>query len=164
MIHSQRSSCYIDSVKALTPMAAGEDGKQFLEALSYGQSILDRRLHLPHWTLVTFDVKFWRSCYIARRFANKYVNPPIFVRKGEIVVASVYVLHRRREVYGDDAQIFRPERGEHMKLGHWDYLPFSAGPRVCPGQRLALTQVAYGFFQLCEGSKSLRIVIQCLTL
>lgn len=41
-----------------------------------------------------------------------------------------------------DPEAFRPERWETLRPG-WSYLPFIGGPRVCPAQNLALTQVAY---------------------
>ena len=37
-------------------------------------------------------------------------NSPIFVRKGDIVVTSIYALHRSEQVYGSDVHCFRPER------------------------------------------------------
>jgi cytochrome P450 len=32
---------------------------------------------------------------------------------------------------------------EGLKPGHWAYLPFSGGLRVCVGQQMAITQAAY---------------------
>jgi hypothetical protein len=51
-------------------------------------------------------------------------------------------MHRRADLYGMDAEIFRPERwNEDMPLFHdptnakWGYLPFNGGPRVCLGSK-----------------------------
>jgi cytochrome P450 len=68
---------------------------------------------------------------------------PIFVPKGTTVHYSVFVMHRRKDLWGDDAEEFRPERWENRKFG-WEYLPFNGGPRVCIGQQLALTEASYG--------------------
>lgn len=35
---------------------------------------------------------------------------PLLVHKGEAVGYCVYAMHRRREIYGEDADEFRPER------------------------------------------------------
>ncbi|KAH8585621.1 cytochrome P450 [Bisporella sp. PMI_857] len=43
---------------------------------------------------------------------------PIYIRKGEEVIYSVYVLHRRKDLWGDDADKFRPERWERRKHGY----------------------------------------------
>jgi len=58
---------------------------------------------------------------------------PIFIEKGQPVLYSVYAMHRRKDLYGPDAEIFRPERWENAKRG-WDYLPFNGGARICLGR------------------------------
>lgn len=57
----------------------------------------------------------------------------VFVRKGQQVDYTVYVLHRRRDLWGPDADEFKPERWIGKKPG-WEYLPFSGGPRLCLGR------------------------------
>ena len=52
----------------------------------------------------------------------------IFVPKGSDVVYLVYDTHRIPELWGEDANDFRPERWEKRKTG-FDFLPFNAGPR-----------------------------------
>ncbi len=42
-------------------------------------------------------------------------------------------MHRRTDIYGSDALLFRPERWapeESLRPG-WAYLPFNGGPRIC---------------------------------
>lgn len=64
---------------------------------------------------------------------------PILVRKGEDVIYSLYSMHRRKDLYGADAETFRPERWENKQLNSvensFGYLPFHGGPRVCPGRK-----------------------------
>ncbi|RDL35873.1 putative cytochrome P450 alkane hydroxylase [Venustampulla echinocandica] len=64
---------------------------------------------------------------------------PIFVIKGQIVMYSVMHLHRRKDIYGPDADEFKPDRWETLRAG-WAYLPFNGGPRICIGQQFALTE------------------------
>ena len=69
-------------------------------------------------------------------------SSPILVRKGEAITYSVYAMHRRKDLYGDDADQFRPDRWESnsgrspdlSNIG-WGYLPFNGGPRVCLGRK-----------------------------
>jgi len=57
----------------------------------------------------------------------------VFVRKGEQVDYSVHIMHRRKDLWGQDAEEFRPERWVGRKPG-WEYLPFNGGPRICLGR------------------------------
>lgn len=69
---------------------------------------------------------------------------PIAIRAGQLVVFSVYAMHRRKDIWGEDALEFRPGRWEE-KGGQapWAFLPFLGGPRVCLGQQFALTEAAF---------------------
>ena len=67
---------------------------------------------------------------------------PVFVAKGNEVIYSVYTMHRDHEIYGPDANEYRPERWEKLRPG-WAYLPFNGGPRICIGQQFALTEAGY---------------------
>lgn len=49
---------------------------------------------------------------------------PIFIAKGTAVEYSVYALHRRKDLWGPDADDFIPERWENRKVG-WEYVPFN---------------------------------------
>ncbi|KAL4797415.1 n-alkane-inducible cytochrome P450 [Aspergillus venezuelensis] len=77
---------------------------------------------------------------------------PILVRKGESVGYCVYAMHRRKDIYGDDAEEFRPERweGDALKNVGWGYLPFNGGPRVCLGQDFALLEAGYTVVRLLQ--------------
>ncbi|KAM0714911.1 hypothetical protein Q7P37_009376 [Cladosporium fusiforme] len=67
---------------------------------------------------------------------------PIAVKAGQTVVFSVYVMHRRKDLWGEDALEFRPSRWEE-RVPAWQWLPFSGGPRVCLGMQFALTEAAF---------------------
>ncbi|KAL4944608.1 hypothetical protein BDV06DRAFT_232860 [Aspergillus oleicola] len=72
----------------------------------------------------------------------------VLVRKGESVVFSSWGSHRSTKVFGSDAHEFRPERWQGsfksgLGPGSLGFIPFSMGPRVCPGQQYALLQASY---------------------
>lgn len=46
----------------------------------------------------------------------------IFVPKGMQIDYSVYVLHHRADIWGEDVEVFNPERWEGRKIG-WEFLP-----------------------------------------
>lgn len=68
-------------------------------------------------------------------------SSPVMIRKGENIAFCVYAMHRRVDLYGEDAEDFRPERwDEDLPLfedeytSSWGYLPFNGGPRICLGR------------------------------
>ena len=68
----------------------------------------------------------------------------VLVPEGTKVGYKVFVLHRRKDIYGDDANIFRPERwldGDRFLGGSfgWNFVPFNQGPRACLGRKLVLS-------------------------
>ncbi|KAH9219897.1 cytochrome P450 [Leptodontidium sp. 2 PMI_412] len=89
-------------------------------------------------------------------------NSPIFVKKGTGVGYAVYAMHRRKELYGNDAEMFRPERWDpeedsnsiNLKNIGWGYLPFNGGPRVCIGQDFALLESSYVIIRLFQEFQS----------
>jgi cytochrome P450 len=67
---------------------------------------------------------------------------PVLIPKGSALAFSLYAMHRRPDMYGMDAERFRPERwDEDMPLQHnstdlkWGYLPFHGDPRTCLGSK-----------------------------
>jgi len=84
---------------------------------------------------------------------------PILVRKGELVVFSQYVNSRVRNLFGPDADDFRPQRwetGELKDIG-WGYFPFNGGPRQCVGEDFALMEVSYTVVRLLQTFVSIRL-------
>ena len=70
------------------------------------------------------------------------LKSPVLVPKGAAVAYSVYTMHRRPDLYGMDAELFRPERwDEDLPMNQdpvnakWGYLPFNGGPRTCLGSK-----------------------------
>lgn len=58
-------------------------------------------------------------------------------------------MHHRTDIWGDDADEFKPSRWEGRKNG-WEYLPFNGGPRICLGQQFALTEAGYVLVRLVQ--------------
>jgi cytochrome P450 len=76
-------------------------------------------------------------------------NSPVYIKKGKEVGYVVHVMHRRKDLWGDDAEEFKPDRWEGRKFG-WEYLPFNGGPRICLGQQFALTEAGYVIVRLMQ--------------
>lgn len=75
---------------------------------------------------------------------------PVLVRKGEGIGYNVYTMHRRKDIFGADADAFRPSRWNELSLKEigWGYLPFNGGPRVCPGRKSPSSDMELHWIQL----------------
>ena len=80
---------------------------------------------------------------------------PVFIPKGMLVGWNLYSMQRRTDLYGEDAEEFKPERwlDEDGKKGirpGWTFLPFNGGPRICIGQQFALFETSYILVRLLQ--------------
>lgn len=61
---------------------------------------------------------------------------PMFIAKGQTVQWSLFAMHRRKELFGEDALDFKPERWEKIRPGWVRLLPF--------------TRIAIGVLTICR--------------
>ncbi|ESZ90276.1 hypothetical protein SBOR_9345 [Sclerotinia borealis F-4128] len=74
---------------------------------------------------------------------------PLFVKAGTRVLYSVYSIHRRKDIFGEDVETFRPERWDHIQP-KWEFLPFNGGPRICLGQQFAPTEASFVIVRMLQ--------------
>ncbi|KAI0541631.1 cytochrome P450 monooxygenase CYP539B5 [Xylaria digitata] len=82
--------------------------------------------------------------------------PSISVLKGDTVCYNPMSLHGRRDLYPPvsekfaDPSLFSPERWYSWQPRPWEYIPFNGGPRICPGQNFAMTEMAYCIVRMLQ--------------
>lgn len=82
--------------------------------------------------------------------------PNISVLKGDTICYNPMTLHARRDLYPPvseqfaDPSLFSPERWYSWQPRPWEYIPFNGGPRICPGQNFAMTEMAYCIVRLLQ--------------
>ncbi|KAH7411530.1 cytochrome P450 alkane hydroxylase [Cadophora sp. MPI-SDFR-AT-0126] len=126
-----------------------EMSRSSLRSTKYLQNILKETLRL--YPPVPVNTRTALRTTILPTGGGPDRKSPVLVPKGTAVAYSVYTMHRRPDLYGMGAELFRPERwDEDMPLNHdetnakWGYLPFNGGPRICLGRELdfALVEAA----------------------
>ena len=125
------------------------DGITFesLKACHYLQYVLREVLRL--YTVVPFNNRMAVRDTILPTGGGPDGKQPIAVPKGTSVNYVPYLVHRRKDIWGSDADEFLPERWDGKKLD-WSFIPFSGGPRVCLGQQFALTEAAYCLVRMLQ--------------
>lgn len=70
---------------------------------------------------------------------------------GTNVLAGAYLIHRRKDVWGEDAEEYRPERWlEGAKPGPFEFFPFGGGRRACIGSNQARQQLRIIFAEFAR--------------
>jgi len=108
--------------------------------------------------------------FVIRRVAQPVSIGGFELAPDTFVVASLYLMHRRRELF-PEPEAFRPERFLGQ-AGHPDaYLPFGAGARRCLGHPFAVRQVRAVLAEIfrrfdveLEGAASVRVARRTITL
>lgn len=118
-----------------------------LKSCSYLQHVMSEILRL--YPSVPFNDRKATKNTSLPRGGGKDGNSPIYVKKGQQVYYSVHLMHRRKDLWGPNADKFEPERWQTRKSG-WEFLPFNGGPRICLGQQFALTEAGYVIVRMLQ--------------
>ncbi|KAI6099104.1 cytochrome P450 [Pisolithus sp. B1] len=89
-------------------------------------------------------------------------GPPVYIPPNTQVPFSVFLMHRRKDLWGPDADIFDPdrfvdERSKYLTSNPFIFLPFSAGPRICLGQQFAHNEISFFLVRLLQTFSSITL-------
>ncbi|KAK6978110.1 cytochrome P450 [Favolaschia claudopus] len=95
---------------------------------------------------------------VKRRFwpALKPGDKPLYVTPNSRVRYSVFLMHRRTDLWGPDALMFDPDRfldervRKYLTPNPFIFLPFNAGPRICLGQQFAYNEASFFIIRLLQ--------------
>jgi cytochrome P450 len=118
-----------------------------LKSCTYLQNCLSETLRL--WTVVPGNSRRTTKITTLPRGGGPDGLSPIVLPANMEVNYSIHVMHRRKDLWGPDAEEFKPERFQGRKPG-WEFLPFNGGPRICIGQQFALTEASYVVVRLLQ--------------
>ncbi|KAL9129513.1 MAG: hypothetical protein Q9217_002037 [Psora testacea] len=143
---SRRPSVWSRLQQEIGTLSTSNPSFEELKALKYLHAVFNESLRL--YPIVPENSRQAATDTILPLGGGPDGKAPIFVPKGDFVHWSLWSMHRRHDLFGVDAESFKPERWldtpDHkgLRVG-WEYLPFNGGPRICLGQQFALTEAAY---------------------
>ncbi|KAI0328399.1 cytochrome P450 [Cubamyces sp. BRFM 1775] len=117
------------------------------------------RLHSPV-TFIVREAKKDDVIPLSEPYTDRYgrVHKEIRIAKGNRVALPVIAMHRLKEIWGEDAMEFKPERWQQPPEeisaipGVWGHLlAFSGGPRACIGYRFSLVELKAILFSIIRG-------------
>lgn len=134
----------------LSAFGTGTDKISFesLKACSYLQHVINEVLRLE--PSVPENARTAIRDTTLPRGGGPNGTSPIYIRAGTEVLYNVRTMHRRVDLWGEDAHEFKPERWQAMRRPGWEYLPFNGGPRICLGQQFALTEAGYVIVRMVQ--------------
>lgn len=83
-------------------------------------------------------------------------SKPWYIPARTKVIYSVFIMHRRKDLWGPDAEKFDPNRFIDSRLQKYltprpfIFLPFNAGPRICLGQQFAYNETSFMLVRLLQ--------------
>ncbi|KAJ7887589.1 cytochrome P450 [Mycena olivaceomarginata] len=123
-----------------------------LRSMKYLRAFLNETLRL--YPAVPFNARTSRKATTLP--AIRPGDKPFYVTPNTKVRYSVFLMHRRKDLWGPDALKFDPDRfldervKKYLTPNPFIFLPFNAGPRICLGQQFALNEASFFLVRLLQ--------------
>ncbi|KAM5586465.1 cytochrome P450 72A397-like [Rosa sericea] len=120
--------------------------QEVLQVFGSNKPDFDGLTHLKVVTVILLEVlRLYPALVVLSRTTNKTIQLGKFsLPAGVEVGLSTLLIHRDKELWGDDANEFKPERFlegvSKATKSPFSFIPFGGGPRICIGQNFALTE------------------------
>ena len=115
--------------EASDALQGGIAGDEHQEKLPFTEQVVKETLRLYPAVAV-----------ISRVAKNDDILDGVKVKKGDIIILPIYLLHRNHLLW-DNPDHFDPNRfAPHKKIERYAYMPFIDGPRTCIGAQFAISE------------------------
>jgi len=146
-----------DKMRAEVLSVCGPDGMpsyESLRELKYMRAVVNETLRI--FPPVPMNVRSaGKDGGVLRPGVAARPNKPLYVPPRTLVAYVPIFVHKRKELWGDDAELFDPDRWLDARLAHFtanpmQWLPFNAGPRICLGQQFAYNEAQFFLVRLLQ--------------
>ncbi|EPQ55554.1 cytochrome P450 monooxygenase pc-2 [Gloeophyllum trabeum ATCC 11539] len=130
-----------------------------IREMKYLRAVINETLRL--YPAVPFNVR-----QSVRATTLPSPNPgqkPFYVPANTSVTYSVFLMHRRKDLWGPDADDFDPDRfiddrlRKYLTPNPFIFVPFNAGPRICLGQQFAYNEMSFMLIRLLQNFSSIEL-------
>ncbi len=145
--------CWAFDLLSRHPQVAHQAHDEAVAVLGGRVATLDDLPRLPNASRIVHEtLRLYPPVWLITRVAKieDHLDGAV-VPAGTTVWLSPYLTHRRRDVWGADADEFKPDRWEsHARPPDGAFVPFGIGPRKCAGDLFALTELALIVASVCQ--------------